>query len=175
MVRSGRVSRNWRRFARRFAVHASLSSPRVAPRQIRVNCDSASQVTPSLTCGNASKSLWRWGESNPHPSIDRQQSIDWGPSELPRQLCRRSTTSAAPSGRRDSVTPAFGPESGGGAEWWHAVTGRIGVGALSSFRSLHSAMSNGTAGRSLCVPGSSRAESGAGDVVAPMHRAMTIA
>ena len=45
------------------------SSPRVAPRRSRVNCGSASQVTPLVTCGNVFKTPWRWGESNPHAPI----------------------------------------------------------------------------------------------------------
>ena len=32
---------------------------------IRVNCDSASQATLAVTCGNVFKARWRWGESNP--------------------------------------------------------------------------------------------------------------
>ena len=77
------------RFAQRLAVLAScqvpasvsvksprLSSPpvpasvpRVAPRQIRVNCDSAAQATPPVNCGNASKQRWRWGNRTRIPPL----------------------------------------------------------------------------------------------------------
>ena len=49
-----------------FLCQVRASRPRVAPRQIRVNCNLQPQVTPSLTCGNVFKTRWRWGESNPH-------------------------------------------------------------------------------------------------------------
>ena len=43
---------------------AKTLCPRVAPRQIRVNCDSASQITTPVTCGNVFKNTVEVG-SNP--------------------------------------------------------------------------------------------------------------
>ena len=42
-----------------------LSSPRVAPRQIRVNCDFVPQVAPSLTCGKRLQNIVEVGGVEP--------------------------------------------------------------------------------------------------------------
>ena len=58
----------------RFPKHAGVAS-----RPFRALWASPPQVTPSLTCGNVFKTSWRWGESNPRPSVPR-----WAFSERSR-------------------------------------------------------------------------------------------
>ncbi len=39
---------------------SSVAVVRVAPPQIRVNCDFDSKATLNVTCGNVFKTRWRW-------------------------------------------------------------------------------------------------------------------
>ena len=56
-----------------------VCSRRVAPRQIRVNYDSAPQIIPLLTCGNVFKTRWRWGSRTRHQSKSwRSSAVEGG-------------------------------------------------------------------------------------------------